>query len=123
MLEILKLMNIPESAIIQESLSLNTYENAVNVKQILEEKKLKKIILVTSALHIPRAYAIFKKQGIDVITAPTDFLISEQEITEINDNQEAFILNNIPDSLALDKTTKVLKEYIGTFIYWLKGWL
>jgi uncharacterized SAM-binding protein YcdF (DUF218 family) len=123
MLELLKLMGIPETAIIQEPLSLNTYENAVNVKKILQEKNLKKVLLVTSALHTPRAYAIFKKQGMEVIPAPTDFLISEQELSEIEDNTESLLLNLLPDAIALDRTTKVFKEYIGTFIYWLKGWL
>jgi uncharacterized SAM-binding protein YcdF (DUF218 family) len=123
MVELLSLMGIPSEVIIQEPLSLNTYENAVNVGKILQEKNLKKIILVTSALHMPRASAIFKHQGIEIIPAPTDFLISEQEINEINDNTEAFVLNMLPDSIALDQTTKVLKEYIGTLIYWLKGWL
>lgn len=123
LLELLKLMGIPETAVIQEPLSLNTYENAVNVKKILQEKNLKKVLLVTSALHTPRAYAIFKKQDIEAIPAPTDFLISEQELAEIEDNTESLLLNLLPDALALDRTTKVFKEYIGTFIYWLKGWL
>jgi uncharacterized SAM-binding protein YcdF (DUF218 family) len=123
MQQLLELMGVPSDAIIQEPKSLNTYENAVNLKQILTEKGINKVLLVTSAMHIPRSLLIFKRQGIDVIAAPTDFLVSEQELTEVNRSTEAVILNLLPDVNRMDKTTKAIKEYIGTFIYWLKGWL
>jgi uncharacterized SAM-binding protein YcdF (DUF218 family) len=122
MAELLVTMGVPKSAIERETESLNTYENAVNVKSILEAKGIKKILLVTSALHMPRSLAIFKKQGIEAIAAPTDFLVSEQELAEPNASLEAFILNILPDVDRLEKTTKAMKEYIGTWIYSLKGW-
>ena len=50
-----------------------------------------------------------------IIFAPTAFLVSQQEISEIQDNTQALILNILPDSNTLNKTTKALKEYIGTF--------
>jgi uncharacterized SAM-binding protein YcdF (DUF218 family) len=123
MAELLMTMGVPNNAIEQETESLNTYENAVNVKPILEAKSLQKVILVTSALHMPRSLAIFKKQKIDVIAAPTDFMVSEQEIAEPNASLEAFILNLLPDADRLEKTTKAIKEYIGILIYRLKGWV
>jgi uncharacterized SAM-binding protein YcdF (DUF218 family) len=123
MQQLLELMGVPSNAIIQEPNSLNTYENAVNVSKILADKGIKKILLVTSAMHIPRSLLIFKHQGIEAIAAPTDFLVSQQELAEINSTTEAVILNLLPDVNRMDKTTKAMKEYIGTFIYWLKGWL
>jgi uncharacterized SAM-binding protein YcdF (DUF218 family) len=77
MRQLLHLMGVPDEAIIQEPNSLNTYENAVNVKKILEERGIKRILLVTSAMHLPRSLLIFKKQGIEAIPAPTDFLVSD----------------------------------------------
>jgi len=29
----------------------------------------------------------------------------------------------LPDSQNLDMTTCAIKEYIGTAVYWLRGWL
>jgi hypothetical protein len=42
---------------------------------------------------------------------------------ELSSSFQAIILNLLPDSDRLDKTTKALKEYIGTAIYRLRGWL
>ena len=82
MMEILTQVGVPPAAIIQEPNSFNTYENAVNVKQILQSRGIKNILLVTSALHMPRSLAIFKRQKITAVAAPTDFLASTNEFQE-----------------------------------------
>ncbi|MBD2138826.1 YdcF family protein [Anabaena sp. FACHB-1237] len=123
MADILISLGIPKSAIIQEPNSLNTYQNAVNVKKILTEKGLKKILLITSAMHTPRSLKIFQRQGIDAIPAPTDFLVSEGELNELVDTPKSAILNLLPDTNNLHQFTNALKEYIGNFIYALRGWL
>ena len=123
MATILELMGIPRDVMVLESRSLNTYENAVYTKEILNQKNIKQILLVTSAAHMPRSLAIFKKQGINAIPAPTDFMISERNLIENQFSTESRILSYIPDTESLDRTTQALKEYIGTFIYRLRGWL
>ncbi|NES83431.1 MAG: YdcF family protein [Moorea sp. SIO2B7] len=123
MAQLLEMMGVPHSAIIQEPNSLNTYQNAVNVRQILEKRGIKRVLLVTSAMHMPRSLLIFKRQGIEAIPAPTDFLVSEQEIEQTNNSKEAIILNILPNADRLATTTKALKEYIGTVVYRLRGWL
>lgn len=123
MADILEIMGIPESAMILEPNSLNTYQNAVNTKEILQEKGINEILLVTSAFHMPRSLAIFKKQGIKAIPAPTDFLVSKQELSEPNYSIESQLLSLIPEAGNIDRTTLAIKEYIGTFIYRLRGWL
>lgn len=120
---ILELIGIPRSAMILEPRSLNTYENAVFTKEILEREKIKKVLLVTSAAHMPRSLAIFKKQGINAIPAPTDFTMSDRELIENQVSTESRILSLLPDSGSLDNTTQALREYIGIFIYRLRGWL
>lgn len=120
---LLEMMGVPTSAIIQDPTSLNTYQNAVNVQQILEQRGIGKILLVTSAMHMPRALRIFQRQGMQAIPAPTDFQVTQQERTEPNNSFEAFILSILPDTERLDQTTRAIKEYIGTFIYRLRGWL
>ena len=75
-------MGIPSSAILQEGKSVNTHENAIFTQEILEEQNINKILLVTSAFHMPRSLKIFQHLGIDAIPAPTDFYISQQELQE-----------------------------------------
>ena len=123
MAAILELMGIPASAIVLEPKSLNTYQNAAYTKEILQKKGINKILLVTSAMHMPRSLAIFKKQGINAIPAPTDFLVSKQELSDPNYSIESQLLSLIPETGNLDRTTQAIKEYIGTFIYRLRGWL
>ncbi|MDJ0704092.1 MAG: YdcF family protein [Leptolyngbyaceae cyanobacterium MO_188.B28] len=123
MAEIAESMGAPPEAIVQDPTSLNTYQNAVNVKQILQERGLNQIILVTSALHMPRSLLIFEKQGIEVIPAATDFSVSEKNLKAIASTPQARALNLIPDARNLNQVSKVMKEYIGLGVYRLRGWL
>ena len=123
MAKILKLMGVPSEAILEEGNSVNTYENAIFTQKILEEQGIEKILLVTSAFHLPRAWKIFQHLGIEAIPAPTDFYVSQQELQEVDHSLESKILSFIPNTKSLDETTIVIKEYIGTVIYWLRGWL
>lgn len=123
MATILTSIGIPAEALIQEPDSLTTYQNAVNVKKILESRKIKKVLLVTSAIHMPRSLLIFQKQNIDVIPAPTDFLVSDSELQELTISPKSAILNLIPDTTNIDQFTSALKEYIGIVVYRLRGWL
>ncbi len=121
MATLLQMFGVPAAAIIEEPASLNTYENAVNVRSILKDTQ--KILLVTSAMHMKRSRLIFQKQGFEVIPAPTDFLLSQADLQEPNRSLQATILNLIPDSDRLQDLTRALKEYVGILIYWLRGWL
>jgi uncharacterized SAM-binding protein YcdF (DUF218 family) len=121
--QLLELIGVPQSRIVQETESLNTHENAVNVKKILDERGIEKVLLVTSALHMPRSLAIFKHQGIDAIAAPTDFLVSYSDLESLNQSLPKTILNLLPNASNLEQTTKAIKEYIGIYIYRLKGWI
>ncbi|PSN19781.1 hypothetical protein C7271_05525 [filamentous cyanobacterium CCP5] len=116
-------LGVPSQAIWQDPDSLNTYENAVNVRELLESRGIRRILLVTSAMHMPRSLAIFQKQGFEAIAAPTDFLISEQEIDEPRTTLAGQLLALIPQSENLQDLTRALKEYIGFVIYRLRGWL
>jgi uncharacterized SAM-binding protein YcdF (DUF218 family) len=120
---ILELMGVPRQAMLLESKSLNTYENAIYTKEILKQKNIKNILLVTSATHMPRSLAIFQKQGIRAIPAPADILISDRNLIESQFSAESRILSLIPEAEKLNDTTKAIKEYIGIFIYRLRGWL
>lgn len=123
MAAIAKTMGVPESAILQDPTSLNTRENAVNVKQIMQQNNIRKILLVTSAMHMPRSLKIFQKLGIDAIPAPTDFLVTDQTRIEMQSSAQAITLNLLPEAERLRGTTRALKEYVGIVVYWLRGWV
>ena len=123
MATILTSIGVPSEVIIQEPDSLNTYQNAVNVRKILAERQIKKVLLITSAMHTPRALKIFQRQGIDVIPTPTDFLVSQDDLQELTNTPKSAILNLLPDTDNLHQFTVALKEYLGIFIYWLRGWI
>ncbi|AFY64738.1 YdcF family protein [Geitlerinema sp. PCC 7407] len=116
-------MGVPESAILEDPDSYNTYQNAINVLQLMRANNIQKILLVTSAMHMPRSLRIFQKLGVDAAPAPTDFLVTQQELEEYTGSLQAILLNLTPDSERLLQTTRALKEYIGLVIYRLRGWL
>ncbi|MEL6928929.1 MAG: YdcF family protein [Cyanobacteria bacterium J06600_6] len=123
MADILELFGIPRTDMILESRALNTHDNAIYTQEILQREKIDKVLLVTSAAHMPRSIAIFRRANINAIPAPTDFMISDRNLVEYRHSSAARILNLIPSSESLDQTTQALKEYIGIVIYRLKGWL
>ena len=124
MASILTSIGVPEEALWLESESQNTYENALFSKAILAENEIDRILLVTSALHMPRAVALFEKQGLEVIPVPVDFTITE-EASPLNSSDALLskIVDVIPQVSNLSQTTNAMKEYIGFFIYKLQGWL
>jgi uncharacterized SAM-binding protein YcdF (DUF218 family) len=72
-------------------------------------------------MHMPRSLLIFKRQGIAANPAPTDFLVTDNELKEPQNSKP--LLNLIPDAKQLDNSTRALKEYIGIIVYRLRGWL
>ena len=104
-------LGVPVSAVLLEGRSRNTQENAQYTNQLLVEHHFNTILLVTSAVHMPRALAVFQGQGITVIPAPTDF--------DAIPPRSAW-RRWMPDAEALDRSSKALKEYLGIAIYHLK---
>ncbi len=124
MREILLKLGVPDDSLILQSKSRNTYEDALYSSEILKDKGYSNIILVTSAMHMPRSVALFKKQGLNVIPSPTDFTLTEDGWARtFSPNLETFLVNLLPNSSSLGLTTNVVKEYIGYAIYSLRGWL
>jgi uncharacterized SAM-binding protein YcdF (DUF218 family) len=121
MAQVAELMGVPKSAIVQEPDSGNTYENAVDVKAIINARNIHRILLVTSALHMPRALALFKHQGIDAIGAPCDFLSSGSAWRVNTADWQGIALGLIPDPENLVTTTRVFKEFLGIAVYRLIG--
>lgn len=62
--------DIPKTNIVLETTSVNTADEARAIKPIIKEEPF---YLVTSAIHMPRAMALCRAQGLHPIAAPTDF--------------------------------------------------
>jgi uncharacterized SAM-binding protein YcdF (DUF218 family) len=105
---------VPESAIILESTSRNTHENAVNTAHLLRGHGWRSALLVTSAFHMPRAVAAFERAGVGVTPAPTDFH-AHYPLADT-------VLDFLPNADALAETTSATKEWLGLIYYGLRGW-
>lgn len=124
MRELLVALGVPDAAIIDEDRSRNTYENALYVREILEELGITEVLLVTSALHMPRSVAIFAKQGIEVTPAPVDFWTTWSEPGRtVPRNWAGTLLKFLPSAEYLDLSTRVLREVVGMVVYRMRGWL
>jgi len=114
MADLLAEFSVPTDKMLLENQSRNTRENGVNAVKIMQENGIKKILLVTSAYHMRRAKGVFEKLGIDVVPAATDYQVSEPDPS---------ILDWMPDVEALGLTTLGIKEYLGWWVYRLRGWV
>lgn len=104
---------VDRQAILLEEASRNTYENAVFTSELLRQRGLHRILLVTSASHMPRSVAVFRKQGLEVIPSPTDVQVVPRSFTP---------LLLLPSMEALAYSTTAFKEWVGMWTYWLRGW-
>ncbi len=124
MAEIMKWMDVPESAMVLQTKSQNTYEDALYCGEILKERGIKRIILVTSAFHMPRAVGLFEHEGFKVIPAPTDYKVTEQSWDNlIHGDLQSKMVALMPDVNDMSLTTLAMKEYIGIAVYSLRGWM
>lgn len=98
-------MGVEASSIVLEGESRDTAHQAVLIKNIMGESMSEPIILVTSASHMPRSMALFKKQGFNPIAAPAGFLVENI----INKN----FLHYLPAEKNLYKSHRAVHEYLG----------
>lgn len=103
----------PRSLLLEER-SNNTYENARFTSELLMNKGLSTILLVTSAAHMPRAAAAFKRQGLNTVAAPTDLRVVEEP---------NLVHGFMPGLNGLEYSTIALREYCGLAIYWARRWI
>ncbi len=93
-----------------EEKSRNTAENAQFSYAELKKENIKKILLVTHALHMPRAVQQFRRVGFQVTPAPTAFISTEN----------TSVFNYIPSASALEVSSMALHELLGKLWYTLR---
>lgn len=103
-------LGVPAQAMLLEEGSRNTRQNAAFSAALLKTRGIDRVLLVTSALHMPRAMALFRAQGLQVSPAPTDF--------EANQALPPGLLAWLPEALALDASGRAMKEIVGKWVGW-----
>jgi uncharacterized SAM-binding protein YcdF (DUF218 family) len=93
-----------------EGRSNTTAENAQFSAPILEQAGVRRILLVTDAIHMPRARAVFEKTGLAVIPAPTIFFSRER--------LRAF--DFLPSGEGLRRSHYAMHEWMGLLWYRLR---
>ena len=114
MRQLLMEWGIPDGAIQVEAGSINTRESALFSHRLLADRGVARIILVTSAIHMARATAVFRKAGFDVVAAPADFQTGWGALREI--------FRWIPEAGALVDSSQAIREWLGLGVYRLRGW-
>ena len=94
-----KQMGIPDSDIIKEDQSMNTYENAKYSSRILKQLAPSNIFLVTSGFHMKRSVSLFQTFGLNPVPEPSDFIDTE--------------ITLFPNSYNAALTFVMLKEILG----------
>jgi uncharacterized SAM-binding protein YcdF (DUF218 family) len=94
--------------------SKNTFENARETAKILQKLGNRKVLLITSAFHIPRSVKCFQKAGVQVLPHSVQF---------ISNPKRGYIFSDyvVPSSEALFHFDALIKEWVGYAVYRISG--
>ena len=116
--QVLRENGIPESDILVETKSKNTYENAIESKKVLDNHpELHSYLLVTSALHMRRSKAIFEKAGFENFGC---FTTDHYTGTKRGYKLDQYF---IPNGSTMSDWSKLIHEWVGYSSYWVAGYL
>lgn len=96
-------LGIPPSVLVLEEQSHNTRDNAANTARLARERNIRRILLVTSGVHMPRAALQFQREGIEVVPVP----VPERA------RRASWRDRWVPSRSALWRSGRALKEYAG----------
>lgn len=114
MRHLLELGGVPPQAIVLEYASRNTHENAVFSTRLLKKMQAKRVLLITSAVHLPRAARCFEKAGLQPDRYPVDFISGD-----IGYDLDGLL---IPKEYALFASYRLFHEWLGFLTYRLLGY-
>lgn len=105
MADALVLFGVPRDRILLEPDSESTRANARNTARLIREQGITKTVLVTSALHMRRAAAEFRKVGVEVVEAPVDLTVRPFSGPEMV----------FPDVASLSRVDEAVHELLGRY--------
>lgn len=103
---------VPADAIWTEERSRSTHEDAAFGAGILRQHHVRSIVLVVDSQSMLRAEACFRKEGIEVIPAPSTFRELGPASREL-----------MPNWQAIKRNEATLHETLGFVWYWMRGWI
>jgi uncharacterized SAM-binding protein YcdF (DUF218 family) len=110
--ELLARIGFPVSRVVVEASSRNTFENALMARDAGGYVPGQRWALITSAMHMPRAVAAFRKAGwTGIVPVPVDYRTTPDYVF---DWQQSFAAN-------LELTRQATKEWAGLAVYRLTG--
>ena len=101
-------MGIREKQILLTGIVTNTADEAAEVKTLMEFGGMRRVILVTSSYHMPRAVMLFDRAGVTSVPYPTDFKSSGGHIDW---------MSLVPSAGGLYLTSEAIRELIGRLYY------
>jgi len=107
--QFVKSQGINQNQVILTEVVQNTNDEAIAVSKILPKNS--KIILVTSAFHMPRAKTVFENQNLKVIPYAVDFRLGEKKMD---------VLDFLPQANAFKDSSFYFREIIGRAYYSLR---
>ncbi|MFA5109824.1 MAG: ElyC/SanA/YdcF family protein [Desulfobaccales bacterium] len=110
MARIAQILGVKPQDLVLEETSRDTAEEAAIIAKMIGADR---VILVTSAAHMPRAMALFEKRGLNPIPAPTDYLTRSPQ--GLSPGQF------FPGAGGLGQAEAALHEYLGLAWAWLRG--
>ncbi|MBI5906250.1 MAG: YdcF family protein [Deltaproteobacteria bacterium] len=102
-------LGVASGKIVKEGDSRDTAENALRTKRILEEKRLRAPLLVTSAYHMPRSVEMFRRAGVAVTPVPAGYRTWM--------GKPYRWMDYLPSAGALFSSTAALREHLGLLYY------
>lgn len=103
---------IAADRLVLENASRNTEENVAYTQTLLEPDMEGRLLLVTSAFHMPRSVGIFRRAGIEVTPWATDYRSPGPQIIGFDFANPVHNLN---------VSTVAIREWIGLLVYHLTG--
>ena len=105
-----------DKPILELGVNRNTRDEAVRTAALAREKDWNKIILVTSAWHMRRSEAVFRKAGLEVIPVGADFIGTNALETQWD-------FWPVPSVGALNHLRLFMHEQVGWWYYKFRGWI
>jgi uncharacterized SAM-binding protein YcdF (DUF218 family) len=101
---------VQHEKILVETNSQTTVECAVSSRPLIESKHIRRLFLVSNALHMPRVMGVFRRQypSLDLIPAPAAYLYPDQPQGQMG----ALIEACWPSAEHLFRSEQVLHEYV-----------
>lgn len=103
-------LGVPKEMIIEEGRSLDTRENVLYSKRLMEAGKFRKAVVVTSAYHAARAGLLFNQAGVPHAICPCG---------AAREDRRWSFMKLVPNAEYLERSTLALKEYFGATFYFL----